>query len=150
MYIQNIKIKNYRNFSDFEMTFKDGLNVIIGSNNSGKTNLLRAIELMAKPDSITIHDFNKNTILNNFEKLYKTEAPEIEIEYQIYHEISEENTDDESIIKLLSFLGMDKIEEQKGNQKNPTQYNIIANVNMKYAINSKKLDNYINPSFPLL
>ena len=143
MYIQNIKIKNYRNFSDFEMTFKDGLNVIIGSNNSGKTNLLRAIELMAKPDSITIHDFNKNTILNNFEKLYKTEAPEIEIEYQIYHEISEENTDDESIIKLLSFLGMDKIEEQKGSQKNPTQYNIIANVNMQYAINPKKLDNYI-------
>ncbi len=143
MYIQNIKIINYRNFSDFKMTFKDGLNVIIGSNNSGKTNLLRAIELMADPDSITIHDFNKNTILNNFEKLYKKEAPKIEIEYQIYHEISEENTDDESIIKLLSFLGMDKIEEQKGSQENPTQYNIIANINMKYAINPKKLDNYI-------
>jgi len=143
MYIQNIKIKNYRNFSDFEMTFKDGLNVIIGTNNSGKTNLLRAIELMADPDSITIHDFNKNTILNNFEKLYKKEAPEIEIDYQIYHEISEENTDDESIIKLLKFLGMDKIEEQKGSQENPTQYNIIANINMKYAINPKKLDNYI-------
>ncbi|MDP8203952.1 MAG: AAA family ATPase [Candidatus Tenebribacter mawsonii] len=143
MYIQNIKIKNYRHFSDFEMTFKDGLNVIIGSNNSGKTNLLRAIELMADPDSITIHDFNKNTILNNFEKLYKKEAPQIEIEFQIYHEISEENTDDESIIKLLSFLGMDKIEEQKGSQEKPTQYNIIANINMKYAINPNKLDNYI-------
>lgn len=143
MYIKQIKIKNYRNFANFEMTFKDGLNVIIGSNNSGKTNLLKAIELMADPDLITIHDFNKNTILNNFEKLYKKEAPEIEIEYQIYHEISEENTDDESIIKLLSFLGMDKVEEQKGSQENPTQYNIIANINMKYAINPKKLDNYI-------
>lgn len=143
MYIKNIKIKNYRNYSDFEMTFKDGLNVIIGSNNSGKTNLLRAIELISDPDSITIHDFNKNTILNNFEKLYRNEAPEIEIEYQIYHEISEENTDDESIIKLLSFLGLDKIEKQKGSQKTPTQYNIIANINMKYAINPKNLDNYI-------
>lgn len=143
MYIQNIKIKNYRNFADFEMTFKDGLNVIIGSNNSGKTNLLRAIELMADPDSITIHDFNKNTILNNFEELYKKQAPEIEIEYQIYHEIYEGNTNDESIMKLLSFLGMDKIEEQKGTQEHPTQYNIIANINMKYAINPKKLDNYI-------
>lgn len=143
MYIQNIKIKNYRNFSNFEMTFKDGLNVIIGSNNSGKTNLLKAIELITDPDAITIHDFNKNNILNNYQKLYKKEAPEIEIEYQIYHEISEEDTDDESIIKLLSFLGMDKIEEQKGNQEYPTKYNIIANINMKYAINPKKLDSYV-------
>ena len=100
MYIQNIKIKNYRNFSDFEMSFKDGLNVIIGSNNSGKTNLLRAIKLMADPDSTTIHDFNKNIILNNFEKLYKKEAPEIEIEYQIYHEISEVKQNTESLLSL--------------------------------------------------
>ena len=102
MYIQNIKIKNYRNFSDFEMTFKDGLNVIVGSNNSGKTNLLKVIEIMTGPDTLTVHDFNKNTILNNFKTIYKKEAPEIEIAYQIFHEISEENTEDESIIKLLS------------------------------------------------
>lgn len=143
MYIQNIKVKNYRNFNDFEMSFQDGLNVIIGSNNAGKTNLLRVIALMNNPESITIHDFNKNNILRNYNNLYKKEAPQIEIGYQIFHKLSEEDTDDESIIKLISFLGLDKIKEQKEKQDDPTQYTIIANVNMKYAINPKNLDKYI-------
>lgn len=34
MYIQKIHIKNYRNFNDFEMEFHEGLNVIVGANNS--------------------------------------------------------------------------------------------------------------------
>ena len=37
MYIQKITLRNYRNFNDFTMKFRKGLNVIIGSNNSGKT-----------------------------------------------------------------------------------------------------------------
>lgn len=40
MYINSIKIENYRNYENFCMKFKEGLNVIIGANNSGKTNLL--------------------------------------------------------------------------------------------------------------
>lgn len=143
MYIEKIKIKNYRNFSNFEMSFQDGLNVIIGSNNAGKTNLLRAISLMNNPEAIGIHDFNKNNILHNFNLEYKKEAPAIEIEYQICHKISEENTEDISIIKLISFLGLDKIEEQKKNRDDPSQYNIIANVNMKYSVNPKNIDRYI-------
>ena len=39
MYINSIKIKNYRNYENFFMQFKEGLNVIKGANNSGKTNL---------------------------------------------------------------------------------------------------------------
>lgn len=36
MYINSIKIKNYRNYEKFYMKFKEGLNVIIGANNAGK------------------------------------------------------------------------------------------------------------------
>ena len=43
MYINKIYIKNYRNYNDFTMDFHKGLNVIVGSNNSGKTGLLSAI-----------------------------------------------------------------------------------------------------------
>ena len=43
MYINKIHIQNYRNYNDFSMNFHKGLNVIIGSNNSGKTGLLYAI-----------------------------------------------------------------------------------------------------------
>ena len=45
MYIKEIKISNFRNFRDASVPFHEGVNVIIGHNNTGKSNLLRAIGL---------------------------------------------------------------------------------------------------------
>ena len=62
MYISRIKIENFRNFSNAMVELNFGLNIIIGHNNSGKTNLLKALQLVfdrnlrGKP---TIDDFNK-------------------------------------------------------------------------------------------
>lgn len=63
MYISKIHIQNYRNFDDFTMEFHKGLNVIIGANNSGKTGLLHAINLLDSPSDISVNDFNKNLLL---------------------------------------------------------------------------------------
>lgn len=49
MYISNVKIKNYRNFSNFELELKP-FTLIIGENNSGKTNLLNALCLLFSQD----------------------------------------------------------------------------------------------------
>lgn len=46
MYIKDIKISNYRNFKDASVPFHEGVNVIVGHNNTGKSNLLRAIGLV--------------------------------------------------------------------------------------------------------
>lgn len=46
MYIKEIKISNYRNFKNASIPFHEGINVIIGHNNTGKSNLLRAIGLV--------------------------------------------------------------------------------------------------------
>ena len=94
MYIQKITLRNYRNFNDFTMKFRKGLNVIIGSNNSGKTGLLYAIRLLNNSSPITVHDFNKNNLLEYATK-YCEDAPGIEVEYEIKHEISEDDTEDE-------------------------------------------------------
>lgn len=65
MYISKIEIENFRNFKSAIIELNDGINVIIGHNNSGKTNLLKAIqlvfdrELRGKP---TIDDFNKEYV----------------------------------------------------------------------------------------
>lgn len=80
MYIQKIHIKNYRNFNDFEMEFHEGLNVIVGANNSGKTGLLFAIYLLNSPSNISIDDFNKNNLVQ-FKTLYNEDAPKIEISF---------------------------------------------------------------------
>lgn len=45
--LNSVKIKNYRNYDQEEMTFGPGLNVFIGENAQGKTNLLEALYLCA-------------------------------------------------------------------------------------------------------
>lgn len=49
MYISNLKIQNYRNFADFAIDLKP-FTLIIGENNTGKTNLLNALGLIFSQD----------------------------------------------------------------------------------------------------
>ncbi len=46
MYISKIKIKNFRCFNSQTIEFSKGVNVIIGENNSGKSTVLKALELI--------------------------------------------------------------------------------------------------------
>jgi len=131
------------------MDFKEGLNVIIGSNNAGKTNLLHALNLLIKPENITIDDFNKNNMKKYYLDKYRQEAPEIIIEFEIYHEIDENDFEDESIIKLVSFLGLNQINEKKkqsaeneGKTEAITKYSLVANVKMRYHLDVKHFNTY--------
>lgn len=142
MYIKKIKIQNYRNFNDFSMEFRKGLNVIIGSNNSGKTGLLYAIRLLSDPARISIHDFNKNN-LSAYSSKYLKEPPKIEIEYEICHEISEDDTEDESIIKLVPFLGMKEMEDARREENGSAVYNLTACVKMTFLLESKATADYL-------
>lgn len=63
MYIDSIHIEGFRNFKSTKIDFNEGVNVIIGHNNAGKTNLLRALSLILDnktPRKLEIDDFNKN------------------------------------------------------------------------------------------
>lgn len=143
MYIQKISIKNYRCFRDFSMEFQKGLNVIIGANNSGKTGLLYAIRLLNEP-VLSVDDFNKNNLSKYTEK-YLNDAPRIEIEYVVRHLISESDTEDESIIRLLPFLGMDKLSETASKDDDENfQYDITATINAVCTLDSKVLGEYKN------
>ena len=46
MHISRIYIKNFRNFSEIDIPLSDGVTCIIGENNTGKTNLFRALRLV--------------------------------------------------------------------------------------------------------
>lgn len=141
MYINKIHIQNYRNFNDFKMDFHKGLNVIIGSNNSGKTGLLYAINLLNSPSSVSVDDFNKNNLLK-YAELYAENPPEIIIEYYISHRIAEDDTSDESIIRLLPFLGIKEFEENRTEKDGKVEYNIAAEIKAVYSLDIKYLDDY--------
>ena len=43
MYLENLRIKNFRCIEDLTIEFREGLNVIIGENNTGKTTIIDAL-----------------------------------------------------------------------------------------------------------
>ncbi|MEK5099080.1 AAA family ATPase [Bacillus sp. FSL W8-0848] len=43
MYIEKIKIKNYKQFKNLEVKFNPLINILIGENGAGKTSILEAI-----------------------------------------------------------------------------------------------------------
>lgn len=89
MYISNINITNYRNFRTNSISFNDGMNVIIGHNNAGKSNLLRALALIFSSNSkkhLSIDDFNKNIPIEELKK----HPPSIKITTTLTQDDSEE------------------------------------------------------------
>tara|TARA_R110002126_G_scaffold291794_1_gene458705 strand:+ start:13752 stop:15809 length:2058 start_codon:yes stop_codon:yes gene_type:complete len=92
MYISKIHINNFRNFKNKEIIFNDGVNVIIGHNNAGKTNLIKAISLVIDTESskrLNADDFSKNVTLEEL----KASPPKVSISITINKE-EEETSDD--------------------------------------------------------
>ncbi len=92
MYISKILIKNFRNFKNKEIELNDGINVIIGHNNAGKTNLIRALSLVIDTQNskrLEVDDFNKNLTLAEL----KANPPKISIELTIKKGKEEEPDD---------------------------------------------------------
>ena len=47
MRVVSVELKNFRNYDSLSLKFSDGINVLVGKNAQGKTNLLEAIYLVA-------------------------------------------------------------------------------------------------------
>lgn len=95
MYISKIEIENFRNFRTNVVTFNNGLNVIIGENNAGKSNLLRALRLLLDPI------YNKNLKINDFCKHipWTSQAPpKISISIIIEGQTSIEAVEDMAVV----------------------------------------------------
>lgn len=65
MYLAKLRIKNYRSIKEIDLTFKKGKNIIVGKNNAGKSNIIKAIDILLgensptyiKSENITENDF---------------------------------------------------------------------------------------------
>lgn len=106
MYLSQIKIKNFRNFQDTTVEFTEGINVIIGHNNAGKTNLLKALSLVVDYQGskrLGADDFCKYIPLADL----RANPPKIEIEVTIKK--GQQTTDDDlpTIGDWLTNLGAD-------------------------------------------
>lgn len=102
MYISKIHIKGYRNFKDKTIEFHEGINVIIGPNNAGKSNLLRALDLVLNTDTskkLTLFDFCRNCTIADL----TTAAPKVRIEV-FFRESTGECPDSEDLVMVSPCL----------------------------------------------
>ncbi|NMO95816.1 ATP-dependent nuclease [Paenibacillus lemnae] len=104
MYISSINIENFRNFKGPNniVEFNEGMNVIIGHNNSGKSNLLKAMELVLSVGSskrLTVDDFNKEVIISEL----KAASPRISITVT-FTESADEAEFSEDLVTVSNWL----------------------------------------------
>ncbi|HZK40342.1 MAG TPA: DNA replication/repair protein RecF [Atribacterota bacterium] len=118
MYFKKIKLKNYRNFSDLSIEFDPNLNIFIGNNAQGKTNLLEGINLIVKGSSYRTKE-DKEVINWNSESAY------------LFGEI---NKDDENIQIALA---LEKKTEDFYKNKLIKTIKINQNIQKKTALNKE-------------
>ncbi len=108
MFISQIKINNFRNFkNEVVIDFNPGINVIIGENNSGKSNLLKALSLLFDSNStkrLDVDDFNKNTSI----ECLKREPPKVTITALIDESQNEEKYSDDLVTVSTWLIQLEK------------------------------------------
>lgn len=143
MKISQIRIINYRNYNDTTIYLKEGVNVIVGPNNAGKTNLLKVIAFLnSRPAKLKISDFNYNNLFDKHKTEFKENPPKIEFYYVIEHSFNPD-TIDSSLIKLKDFI----VYEEDGNLlkgENENSYKITGKFKIAFELNNKYLDDYKN------
>lgn len=86
MYIKKLKAFNFKKFKTLDISFKENLNLIIGENESGKSTILQAIDLVLsgsrnKIETIGLEHLMNDDVIQNFFLNKKIEnLPELRIE----------------------------------------------------------------------
>ena len=102
MFVENVKLMNFRNYEYGNVSFKPGANFIYGNNASGKTNVVESIYLAATTKS---HRFSKDKEIDLLRKeIIEKEAELDELIAQLANELVDENTE---------FLGEEVVEVAK-------------------------------------
>lgn len=102
MYISKITIKGFRNFKEKEILFNDGINVIIGHNNAGKSNILRAISLVIDTQTtkrLDVYDFHQGITLDEL----KVNPPKVTISLSI-SQSKDEDTNSDDLVTVGNYL----------------------------------------------
>ena len=92
MIVNNLKLKNFRNYDFLDIELSSKLNIFIGNNAQGKSNLLESIVVLALTKSyLNVKDEN---LIKNGEEIAILKA-----------NVSSNNTDSDFKIGLSIFIG---------------------------------------------
>lgn len=87
MFIQELELRSYRNYDSLALVFKTGVNVFVGQNGQGKTNLLEAIHLLTQGQSFrpgkTDILIKKTTSEKSPKSLLRAKIKKKDLEFQV-------------------------------------------------------------------
>lgn len=86
MYISRIVIRNFRNFAHMDIHLNDGVTTVIGENNTGKTNLLHALRLVADSN---LSSYYRHLIEHDIHRSVDISTPQqviVSVEFSDYSE----------------------------------------------------------------
>lgn len=110
MYISQVHIKGFRAFKDTTIKFAEGMNVIIGQNNGGKSTIIESMRLVLDSDKmkrLSAWDFFQGTTLEELKK----KPPIIEISVYIKESEKENaNSDDAALFTSYAVEIQPKLE----------------------------------------
>lgn len=107
LYISELILENFRGFKGVnKICFSEGTNVIIGHNNTGKTTVIKALELLFGDNKkrLTIDDFNKNCSIDSL----KENPPKIKVTAKLIESDNDEEYSDDLVTVSTWLTKIDK------------------------------------------
>lgn len=117
MKINQIQIRNFRLLDDIVVNIEDDITLIVGKNNTGKTSLFEAVNILTKTEEISFEDFSQRTystfkrLLHIFDKIVlvsdkdllerhiQNKMPRIQLLIEIEYDINKD-----ALINLSEFI----------------------------------------------
>lgn len=145
MYISEIKISNFRGFrGPTKINFTEGINVIIGHNNSGKTTILKALQLLFDSENnkrLSVDDFNRSISIEEL----KENPPKIIISAKLIESEQEEKYSEDLVTVATWLTKIDKPYEAKITYEFSLPINEYDNYKkIMNEINSNDISDYWN------
>lgn len=72
MFFKSLELNNFRNYEKLDLKFDQHINIIVGKNGQGKTNIIESLYYLAYLKSHRIND--DNVLINNLNKKFKIRA----------------------------------------------------------------------------
>lgn len=97
MQIKKLKIDKYKKFKGLELSFKPGINVIVGKNEAGKSTVVKAIV-----DSLFLNPTTKTKDVKETQSWFETALGKISLEFELNNENYSINKDfEKSTLELI-------------------------------------------------
>lgn len=113
MYIANVSIQNFRGFGETKIIeLNENLNIFIGHNNSGKTSIIKALQILfdaSYSKRLTINDFNRQISIDEL----KANPPHITISSVLKESIDEKEYSEDIVLVSTMLTKIERPYEAK-------------------------------------